>query len=216
MIEQQIYMGSPNPAQLHSRPYTPDKYSPEKHLRRIPRQSGAPQQDMDYCSGWAAGSRGFRDSGYQSADSFLPYPPVRQSSDLHVLSSRRGYPPALVNGYPAQHAAWEVSREWEHNAHQSRYLQQMIVDSRQRHPSDQGLSAGLYPAPCKPMAMPRYAEPRSHATTPRDILIGQHLHSANEVAAVQPSSERLFEVEDLQQELATTAWTVERDYLVSS
>ncbi|BDA44417.1 hypothetical protein COCOBI_05-6010 [Coccomyxa sp. Obi] len=128
ILEPQMNMGSPNPAQLHRRPYTPEKYSPQGG-RRIFYPNAGPQQTLEPQSDWAAGARTMWDSQFEAHDT---YAQMRRSSGSGSGAPRHtlGSEPPQLNGHAALQPAQEgrpVSRhlEWPPD-----HMQKMYYDGR--------------------------------------------------------------------------------------
>lgn len=125
-------MGSPNPAQLHRRPYTPEKYSPQG-VRGIFRPSRGPQQALDFQSDWAAGARTMWDSQFEASDTYAQRRPSSGSGTGTAgptFGSARSYKPPRLNGHAALQPTQEgrpVSRHLEWPPDQ---MQQMYYDGR--------------------------------------------------------------------------------------
>lgn len=130
-------MGSPNPAQLHRRPYTPEKYSPEGGRKRF-HPSAGPQQAIEFQSDWASDARTMWDSQFEALDT---YSQMRRSSGSgsgaagHTCSAR-GYEPPQMNG----HTSLQPTQE---GRPMSRYIERP-PDYRQQVSYDGRLSQGFF------------------------------------------------------------------------
>lgn len=132
MVEQQAFQGSPNPAQLHRRPYTPEKYSPQQQDRRRCPPSAAPRQGVELQSDWAAEAGGLWHSQFQDADREMPGRRLsgRLGAARQILRSPHGYAPPPLDAYAAQQHAWQGGPPGMHYDWQQDNVQQMSNDSR--------------------------------------------------------------------------------------
>ena len=132
ILESQMNMGSASPAQLHRRPYTPEKYSPQGGRRNF-HPSAGPQQPLEYQPNWAPDGRIMWDNQSEALDT---YRQMRRSSGSgsgaagYTFGSAHGYGPPQLNGHALLQPAQEGRPVSRHLERPLDYMREFSYDGR--------------------------------------------------------------------------------------